>query len=149
MPEEDDQTVASKIKDRRTKIQKTQAIHEQKSKERADAISNAKALYQAERENPLLADILAKAKNLSAMHLQLAQDGVGFRNTGALLENGMPEQEVYYFTPDKRCSELDRSAGNLEIVNYIERMMKVEVPAPNPELAAAQQEAEEKATEAK
>ncbi len=145
--EEDDNKVANKIKDHRNKIQKTQAIHEQKSKERADVISNTKALYQAERENPLLADILAKAKSLSAMHLQLAQDGVGFRNTGALLQNGQPEQEVYYFTPDKRCSELDRSAGNLELVNYIERMMKVEVPAPNPELAAAQQEAEENPSE--
>lgn len=122
----EDQDTVERIKAKRTKVQKASELHQRKTKERAEAVALTKATYQAAKESPVLQDILEKAKQFAAYHVKLAQDGVGYRNTGAKLQDGTPEQELYYFDHQKRVTELDKSAGLLELVDYIERQIRVD-----------------------
>lgn len=127
---ENEEKVAKRIKDKKTKIQRAQEVHKRKSKERAENFAHLKAAYQANKDGLVIKDILEKARKFANYHTKLAQDGVGFRNTGAKLTDGSAEQEIYYFTNEKRVSELDKSAGLLELVDYIERQLKVDLPEP-------------------
>ncbi len=120
-----EEKVVQEIQDKRSRIDKAKEAHQRADKERADAISLTKASYQANLQDPVILDVIRVAKNLAAYHTKVAQDGVGYRE-GALNNNGMPSQEVYYLTSEKRCSELDRAAGLLEIVDYIDRMREVD-----------------------
>ena len=120
----EDDKVAKRIKDKRTRIEKVKEVHERKSQERSEALALTKAQYLVEEQNPVILDIIGKAKSFAAYHTKMAQDGVGYRNTGHVLKNGMPEQELYFFTSEKRVSELDKAAGILELLDYIERQFK-------------------------
>lgn len=139
---EDDNTVAQKIKDKRTRVQRVKAVHEKASKDRADAVSNLKAAYLANRDNPVVLDILEKAAKFMAYHEKIAKDGFGARKTGFKLENGQDEFENFYLTAEKRVNELEKAAGIQELLDYIERMRKVDVPPPNPDLQQAVDNAE-------
>lgn len=118
------EVTAKTIQDNRTRAQKAKALHEQKNKERASDISDTKALYQTEASAPVLADVLTKAHAFMAYHQKLAQDGVGARKTGYRLENGTDEVENYNLNKDDRVRELDKAAGQQELVDFIERQMK-------------------------
>lgn len=118
-----DDAVVNKIQRNRNKKLKAAKLHEEKEAERKKVISDTKAAYNAIKGKPAFKDILEKAKTFAAYHTKLAQDGVGYRNTGGVLTNGQPEQEIYYYTAEKRVSELDKAAGILELVDYIERQI--------------------------
>lgn len=121
-------TTAKTIQDNRTRAQKAKELHEKASKERADAIGQTKALYQAAESAAVLADILSKTKSFIAYHQKLAQDGVGARKTGYKLENGTDEVENYNLSKDDRVRELDKAAGQQELVDFIERQMTMADP---------------------
>lgn len=134
---EPDGDVAKKIQEKRTRVQAKAAAHQKADKDRADNISNIRAAYQADRDGLIVKDILAKAKAFAAYHTKVAQDGVGARKTGFRLENGQEEVENIYFTNEKRVSELDRAAGLLELVDYIERQIEIKTPQLDPEIQQA------------
>jgi hypothetical protein len=117
------------------------AVHEQKSKERADEAKLLKANYLKGADSPVLLDVLAKARSFAAYHTKLAQDGVGVRKTGHKLENSTDEVETVYYSNEKRLSELDRASGLQELVAYIERQL--EVPAAAVQVADDSEESEE------
>jgi hypothetical protein len=110
---------------KKNSVRAAKAIHEKKSKERAGEAQTLKAQYLQESDSPVLQDILAKARSFADYHTKLARDGVGYRNTGARLEDGSVEQELFFFDPAKRVSELDKAAGILELVDYVERQLVV------------------------
>lgn len=118
--------VAKRIQAKRKKIE----THERKSKERLNAVKQVHAMYQNPANADLLSDILKKAKAFSAYHVQMSKDGVGYRSTGAKLEDGSPEQELFFFTSEKRVSEIDKAAGIDELINYIERQLNATTPEP-------------------
>lgn len=130
-------TDAKTIQDNRTRVQKAKQLHEQKSKERSDKISNTKAAYQSIKDHPAFLDLVEKAKTFVAYHQKIAQDGVGARPTGYKLQDGSQETETYYLTAEKRVNELERAAGQQELIDYLERQTKVEEPVPNAEKIAA------------
>lgn len=134
---EPDGDVAKKIQAKRTRVQAKAEAHKKATKDRADDIAYVKAAYQAEREGVVVQDVLAKAKAFAAYHTKVAQDGVGARKTGFKLENGQDEVENVYFTNEKRVSELDKAAGLMELVDYIERQIKVNTPQLDPEIQQA------------
>jgi len=127
---------AKTIQENRNRAQKAKALHEQRSKERADKIANTKAAYQAVKEHPAFVDLVEKAKIFVAYHQKIAQDGVGARPTGYKLEDGSQETETYYLTAEKRVNELERAAGIQQLIDYLERQTKVETPTPNADLTA-------------
>lgn len=119
--------VAKRIQAKRKKIQ----LHERKTKERKEDAAGLKAAYLAAKDDTVLKDILTKLKSFAAYHVKMAQDGVGYRSTGAKLEDGSPEQELFYFTPEQRVSHLDKSAGQLELIDYIERQLTIPEVVPS------------------
>lgn len=126
----EDDKVAKRINDKRTSIQKTKELHERNAKVRAEVTSLTRSQYQAERNNPVVLDILAKAKSLVAAKTRVSQDGIGYRTAA-----GAKEPELIYLTSEKRLSELDKAAGMLEIIDYIERQFSnlPETPKSQPE----------------
>lgn len=104
-----------------TRAQKAKAIHEKAQAERTAVAKNTKAIYQAEKDNPLLEDILAKANGFIKYHVKIAQDGVGARKTGHLLTNNQPEVENYFLSNSEVAGEMKKAAGIQELVDYIER----------------------------
>lgn len=120
----EDNKVAKRIQEKRKKIE----LHKRNTEERKKEASNIKAAYLASKDSPVLVDILKKARAFSAYHTKMAKDGVGYRSTGAKLEDGTPEQELFYYTSEKRVSEMDKSAGIDELIDYIERQL-TEAPA--------------------
>ena len=136
-------TDAKTIQANRTRVQKTKALHEQNSRQRASDISDLKAAYQAEKDGPVVTDILAKARVFAAYHQKLAQDGVGARKTGYKLENQTDEVENYFLGSEERLANLDKAAGIQELIDYIERQLKTDLPTPNPTLETAVADAED------
>jgi hypothetical protein len=107
----------------RTRAQKVKALHEQKSKERASDQATLKAMYLANRDDPLLLDVMAKAKSFISYHVKLAQDGTGARKTGYKLSDGTAEIENYFFSNDEIASEMKKAAGIQELLDYLERQI--------------------------
>lgn len=126
---EPEDKVVKRIQDKKTRIQKVQELHKRNAKKREEELSLTKAHYLAEQGSPVILDILAKAKSFAAYHTRIAQDGVGYRSPSA-----SAEPEVYHLTNEKRVSELDRAAGILELVEYIERQFKEAPKKPEPEV---------------
>ena len=116
---ENDSKTVKRIHDKKNRIQKVQELHQRKDKERADAISLIKTSYLIEQQNPVILDILAKAKSFAEYHMRIAKDGVGYK----IIEKG-EEPEIYHLTSEKRVSELDKAAGISELLDYIERQFK-------------------------
>lgn len=122
----DDSKTAKRIQEKRKKIE----LHARNNEERAKVASDTKAAYLANKDHPILVDILKKARAFSAYHTKMAKDGVGYRSTGSKLEDGSPEQELFYYTSEKRVSEMDKSAGIDELIDYIERQLADSPPSP-------------------
>lgn len=106
-----------------TRAQKAKALHEKKTKERAADAATMKALYLANSDDPILLDIMAKAKSFIGYHTKLAQDGTGARKTGYKLSDGTPEIENYFFSNDEIASEMKKAAGIQELLDYLERQV--------------------------
>ena len=106
-----------------TRAQKAKEIHEKAQAERVATAQNVKAIYQAERDNPVLEDILKKATGFIKYHVKIAQDGVGARKTGHLLTNEQPEVENYFLSDSEIAGEMKKAAGIQELVDYIERQL--------------------------
>lgn len=142
----EEKSVARKIQDQRTRVQKKAAIHKKNSQDRASELSGIKAAFQAEKDGIVVQDVLKKARSFAQYHLKIAQDGLGARKTGYKLQDGSDEVENIYLTNDQRAAHLDKASGLQELIDYIERQIKVDLPEPNPE---AQQEVDDaKAEEA-
>lgn len=109
--------------DPQTRARARKALHEANSKKRAIEIEQQKADFAAAKDDPLIITMIQKARDLSALHLQMAKDGVGIRATGGHNEHGEAESETVFFTNDKRITELDKSAGLDEWINWAERML--------------------------
>lgn len=122
----EESVTAKKIQDKRSKIERAKETHARKTKERASDIGLLRAAYQSEKDGIVLADILSKIRAFANYHTKMAQDGVGARKTGHKLENGSDEMETVFYDHEKRITELDKAAGQLEVLDYIERQMKVE-----------------------
>jgi len=118
-------SVSEKQENQKNKIQKAQELHKKNSEERAKKASDIKSAYLAGKDGIVLTDIVKKATTFAEYHVQLAKDGIGYRNTGNKLSDGSPEQELYYFTPEKRTSELDKAVGIEELLNYIKRQIEL------------------------
>lgn len=121
----------------KTRAQKAKAVHEKAQAERVKTAKNLKGMYQAEKDSPLLEDILKKANGFIKYHVKIAQDGVGAKRTGHLLTNGAPEVENYFLSNDEIAGEMKKAAGLQELVDYIERQTK----APEAEVAVKKPEA--------
>jgi hypothetical protein len=111
-----------------TRAQKAKALHEKKTKERLGDAKAVKALYISEKDSPLIEDILKKANGFIKYHVKIAQDGVGARKTGHLLTNNQPEVENYFLSNDEVAGEMKKAAGLQELVDYIERQIRVPEP---------------------
>lgn len=118
--------VAKRIQEKRKKIE----AHNRKQEELKQQFQQTRVDYQNNRENPVVKDILTKAQKFMAYHVKLAQDGVGARKTGHLLENNTEEVENYFLTPADRVSHLDKAAGIQELLDYINRQLETAVPTP-------------------
>lgn len=110
----------------KSRVQKAKALHEANTRTRKKDIEGVQAIYAAEKDGPLLQDILAMGHKYIEYHNKVAQDGVGSRKTGHKLTNGEDEFEVIYLTNDQRASHLDKSAGIQELIDSIER--KIDPP---------------------
>lgn len=115
-----------------TRAQKAKALHEKNSAVRAGDQAALKAMFMADKDNPLIANIIETGKGLIRYHVKIAQDGVGARKTGYKLENGTDEVENYVFSNDEIAGEMKRAAGLQELIDYIERQQKLPDPSMSP-----------------
>lgn len=120
---------ATKAKNR---TRAAKALHEKKSEDRRADAQLTKAAYLKEKDSIVLQDVLEKAQSFAKYHTKMAQDGVGVRQTGHKLEDGQPDMETVYYSNEKRVSELDKAAGILELVDYIERQLTPPKPVEQP-----------------
>lgn len=115
-----------------TRAQKAKAEHEKKSDERKSAAQTIKTAYLSGDGERILEDLQKKIKTWMALNNKVAQDGVGARATGYKLEDGSPEVENIYLTPEQRASYLDQSKGQQAILDYIERQLEQPKPDAKP-----------------
>lgn len=90
------------------------------NKEREDEARRVKAIYQANKSNPALLDVLEKARRFVDYHNQIARDGVGMRQNG-VDSNGNRINEEYRLSSEERCSELDQAKGIEQLISYIDQ----------------------------
>jgi hypothetical protein len=117
--------------DSQTRARAAKALHEKNANERKKVLDQERSDIQAIADTPGYKAIMAKFEGLRAMHLQLAEDGVGYRQTGERNEFGEPVGENIFFTPEKRMTELDKGAGIKEAIDFMKRMTG-ELKAPVP-----------------
>lgn len=111
-----------------TRGQKAKAIHDENMKALKNDHATLKALYMQEKDSPVIADILAKAKKFQEYHEKLARDGVGARKTGHKLVDGSDEIENYFLSDSEVAGNMKKSAGIQEMVDYINRMLTPPAP---------------------
>lgn len=116
-----------------TRAQTAKVLHEENTKKRAAEQKSLKALYLSDVENPLLVDILSKARSFINYHIKIAQDGVGSRKTGDTYENGQPVFETYFLTDSEVAGNMKKAAGIQELIDYIERQVKEPLPTQKPQ----------------
>lgn len=109
--------------DNQTRAQRAKKAHEEASKRRADKESALKSAYRAGDGEAIISDLMEKIAGFIAVNNKVAQDGVGARPTGYKLEDGTPEVENIYLTPEQRASYLDQSKGQQAVLDYIERKL--------------------------
>lgn len=90
--------------------------HEQAQKERKADIDAVNISYKKIKDTAALQDIIKFAQSMVEYHGKIAKDGVGYKK----IEDGK-DPELVYFTAEKRLSELDKTAGIEEILDYIKR----------------------------
>lgn len=105
------------------RVQVRRAAHKEKAAVRASEVDSIKHSYARIKDEPAFRDILAKAKSFAAYHTKMAKDGVGYRDTGEVDENNRPKQEIVYYEPAKRLSELDKASGIEELEDYMLRQL--------------------------
>lgn len=108
-----------------TRAQVSKSVYEKAMKQRAESQQLLAAEYRraSEEGDPILLDIQKKLKGFVEYHTKMARDGVGVKKTGHVLQNGESEMETVFYTNNKRVSELDKSAGLLELSDYIDRQI--------------------------
>ncbi|UOF80566.1 hypothetical protein [Caudoviricetes sp.] len=121
-----DETVAKRIQEKRKKIE----THKQKSQERAKEVSDLRAAYKSLEKDPVIVDILTKAKTFASYHSKMAKDGIGARVTGRDAESGKDIVETVYLTSEQRIAELDQAKGLEQLIAYIERQFEIKPIAP-------------------
>lgn len=109
--------------DNKSRIEKAKKAHTEANKARAEKLNELRVSYKKIKDTPAFKDILYMLQHLADLHSKMAKDGVGYRDTGQKSITGVSEQELIYFTPEKRVGELDRAAGLEEGVGYIERQI--------------------------
>lgn len=112
-----------------TRGQRAKALHDENMKTLKNEQATLKAHYLKEKDSPVLADILHKAKKFQEYHEKLARDGVGARKTGYKLEDGSDEVENYFLSDSEISGNMKKSAGIQELVDYIKRMLTPPVDA--------------------
>lgn len=97
------------------------------SEDRKDALAKRAeylhGLFQDPVHNALLKEVLEIGRKLSDYHNRVGHQGVGARETGHMLENGMAEVENFYLDKDRRLTEIDKSEGIEEFIAALERYM--------------------------
>lgn len=79
--------------------------------ERKDA--KTKAAYQKIKDEPAIKDLVEKLTSFAQLHSVNARNGVG-----KSVEGG-----VIHLSAEGRLSELDKAAGQMEILNYLQRQI--------------------------
>lgn len=130
----DSMTTAKTIQQNRARADAARKLHEQRTKERADKAATIKAVFQSERDGLVIQHTLKVAKQFVSYHQKIAQDAQGARQTGYKLEDGTQEVENYFLGKDERVAHLDKASGIQELVDFIERQIKIEEPTPNADL---------------
>lgn len=115
-----------------TRAQKAKAVHEAKSTERKNDQQTVKAAYLSGKGDLILEDLRKKITGFIQLNNKVAQDGVGARPTGYKLQDGSPEIENVYLTPEQRASYLDQSKGQQAILDYIDRQLTQPQPDQKP-----------------
>jgi len=123
-----------------TRAQKKAAVHSEKSESRKNDIQFIKAAYLSGKGEFIIEDLQVKIKAWMSMNNKIAQDGVGNRPTGYKLQDGSPEVETIYLTPEQRASYLDQSKGMQAILDYIDRQVTQPEPDQKPKKKQAKAE---------
>ena len=115
-------TTPTEAVDAATKRRAAAKLQKEKAEERKRLVEQRRANYAKIKDEPALADIIAKGKEFAAYHLKLAKDGMGARVTGQD-DRGNPIVEDYFLTSDQRIAELDQAKGIEQYVGYIENQL--------------------------
>ena len=130
-----DDDIVRQIKEKRRRANQERAErakrHEEGTKERAQEVATLRAAYLQHRDSIVIRDILTKAKMFMQMHDDVARFGEGARQ-------GADGPQTFSLTPQERVSQLDRSAGIQELVDYIERQVKIANEKPDGESTQAE-----------
>lgn len=94
-----------------TKLEKHNA-QQKLAKQKSDA---RKAEYQKIKGTPGMVDLVASVQSMSALHTRVAKDGVGYK------KNPDGSADEVKLTSEERLRELDRAAGQDEILDMLER----------------------------
>lgn len=97
--------------------------------ERANAERALAHEYGLIKNSPAFVDLIAKIKGFSSMHIRVASDAVGYENKVVGFDddgNERTSQELTHLEPHERLRELDKSAGQDEILTYIERKLDID-----------------------
>jgi ABC-type phosphate transport system auxiliary subunit len=109
--------------DPRTRAQARKQLHEARTKQRKADFEQLRAEYAENKENPVVLDILAKAKSFRDYHTQLAVDGVGAKVVAD--PDGQDGQRVvdYELTKEQTFRELGGSSALVQLITYIEKQL--------------------------
>lgn len=108
--------------DERTRAQAKKIAHEKAEEKRKAESEELKANYAKIKDEPALADILAKAKTFAAYHMKIAKDGMGSKQNG-FTESGQPIIVDYRLTSEERIAHLDQASGQEQLIAYIENKL--------------------------
>lgn len=95
--------------------------HKEATKERTRHSNDLRISFKKIKDEPAFAEIMRMAKGFADYHSKMAKDGVGYRDNGNRDISGNPQQEIVYFTNEKRVSEMDKAAGIEEVIDYLVR----------------------------
>ena len=121
MADQEVKTPAEQV-DEATRRRAAAKLHKERAEERKRQGEQRRAEYAKIKDEPALADIIAKGKEFAAYHLKLAKDGMGARVNGQD-DKGNPIVEDYFLTSDQRIAELDQAKGIEQYVAYIEKQL--------------------------
>ncbi len=82
--------------------------------ERINAEKSLKAEYWKIKDSIAFKDLLSKVKSFIELHKEVATAAVG--------SNG---KEIIQLTQDQRMTELDKAAGQIEILDYLNRKLTI------------------------
>lgn len=109
--------------DQKGRVAKAKKAHEQANKERADEANALRISFKNIKDEPAFQHTLYMLQHLADLHTRVAKDGGGYRDTGRRDISGNAEQELVFFTPEKRMSELDQASGLEEGLAWMQRQI--------------------------